>query len=128
MGTAIQRDLYNVSIQEIFNLEDCGNYFDFKFRHGLKFLPIKVPFHLLVLNAYYRVRNTRTLQFNSRMLLTWPGISHHAVLCNFNALHAIYNPAQGFDAFLEWCVEVVGAKEDRARGHFQHTGLTINKI
>lgn len=28
------------------------------------------------------------------------------------------DPNQGFDAFLEWCIDAVGAKEDSARGHF----------
>jgi transposase len=38
------------------------------------------------------------------------------------------NPDQGFDAFLEWCVDVVGAREQSAQGHFQHAGLTIEEI
>jgi len=37
------------------------------------------------------------------------------------------NPRQGFDTFLEWCVDVVGAREDSAKGHFRHAGLTIEE-
>ncbi|KAJ5366190.1 hypothetical protein N7541_000131 [Penicillium brevicompactum] len=33
---------------------------------------------------------------------------------------------QGFDVFLEWCINVVGVKEQNARGHFRHAGLEIN--
>lgn len=32
---------------------------------------------------------------------------------------------QGFDVFLEWCINVVGAKEESARGHFRYEGLKI---
>lgn len=35
------------------------------------------------------------------------------------------DPDQGFDAFLKWCIDVVSAKEESARGHFHHTGLKI---
>lgn len=38
------------------------------------------------------------------------------------------NPSQGFDTFLEWCVDTVGAREGSARGHFQNAGLTIEEI
>jgi transposase len=34
-------------------------------------------------------------------------------------------PEQGFDAFLEWCVDVVGGKKESARGHFRHAGITV---
>jgi transposase len=34
-------------------------------------------------------------------------------------------PNQGFDAFLEWCIDVIGAKKDSARGHFRHAGIAI---
>ncbi|GFF55645.1 transposase [Aspergillus lentulus] len=30
------------------------------------------------------------------------------------------NPGQGFDAFLEWCIVVVGARMQSAKGHFRH--------
>ncbi|KAJ5471818.1 hypothetical protein N7539_008761 [Penicillium diatomitis] len=33
----------------------------------------------------------------------------------------------GFDAFLGWCIDVVGAKEESARGHFRHAGLKIEE-
>lgn len=35
------------------------------------------------------------------------------------------DPERGFNTFLEWCINVVGAKEDSARGHFRHRGLNI---
>lgn len=35
------------------------------------------------------------------------------------------NTEQGFTAFLEWCVDKVGAKQQSAEGHFWHAGLTI---
>ena len=38
------------------------------------------------------------------------------------------NPEQGFGAFLEWCVDVVGGKEHSAKGHFRHAGLTIEEL
>jgi transposase len=37
------------------------------------------------------------------------------------------NPEQGFDSFLEWCINVVGRKKNSARGHFRHTGLIIEE-
>lgn len=38
------------------------------------------------------------------------------------------HPDQGFDAFLGWCIDVVGAKEESARGHFRHAGLKIKEV
>jgi hypothetical protein len=38
------------------------------------------------------------------------------------------NPEQGFDRFLEWCVDVVGAKERSAKGHFKHAGVTVEEL
>jgi transposase len=35
------------------------------------------------------------------------------------------NPQQGFDAFLEWCIDVVGGKKNSARGH---AGLNIEEL
>lgn len=35
------------------------------------------------------------------------------------------SPAQGFDNFLEWCVDVVGARKESAQGHFRHASLTV---
>lgn len=35
------------------------------------------------------------------------------------------NSDQGFESFLEWCLDVVGARQDSAQGHFRHAGLTI---
>jgi hypothetical protein len=38
------------------------------------------------------------------------------------------DPGQGFGHFLEWCVDTVGAREQSAKGHFRHAGLTIEEI
>jgi transposase len=38
------------------------------------------------------------------------------------------NPAQGFDNFLEWCVDVVGARKESAQGHFRHSGLAVEEM
>jgi hypothetical protein len=38
------------------------------------------------------------------------------------------DPDQGFGNFLEWCVDTVGAREQSAKGHFRHAGLTIDEI
>lgn len=35
------------------------------------------------------------------------------------------NPEQGFNNFLEWCVDVVGAREKSVEGHFRHAGLAV---
>lgn len=35
------------------------------------------------------------------------------------------DPDREFGSFLKWCVNKVGAKEDSARGHFWHAGLTV---
>lgn len=35
---------------------------------------------------------------------------------------------KGFDSFLEWCVNMVGAKEESAQGHFRHAGLKIEVL
>jgi transposase len=37
------------------------------------------------------------------------------------------NPGPGFGVFLEWCVDVVGRREESARGHFRHAGWTIEE-
>ena len=38
------------------------------------------------------------------------------------------NPAQGFNHFLEWCIEVVGRKQNSAKGYFRHAGVTVEKF
>lgn len=38
------------------------------------------------------------------------------------------SPDQGFHTFLEWCVDIVGARDKSAGGHFRHAGLTIEEI
>ena len=38
------------------------------------------------------------------------------------------NPKQGFDNFLEWCIDVVGGRERSAEGHFRHSGLTVEEL
>jgi transposase len=37
------------------------------------------------------------------------------------------NPGPGFGVFREWCVDVVGRREESARGHFRHAGWTIEE-
>jgi transposase len=37
-------------------------------------------------------------------------------------------PNQGFDTFLEWCVDMVGFKKESAEGHFRHAGVEIEEI
>lgn len=37
------------------------------------------------------------------------------------------NTDQGFDVFLEHCVDIVGAREQSAKGHFRNAGLTIEE-
>ena len=37
------------------------------------------------------------------------------------------DPGQGFDVFLEWCVDIVGARKLNAQGHFRHAGVTIEE-
>jgi hypothetical protein len=38
------------------------------------------------------------------------------------------NPEQGFDIFLEWCLDTVGRRKQSAEGHFRNCGLTIEKM
>jgi transposase len=38
------------------------------------------------------------------------------------------NLEQGFNSFLEWCIDVVGSKKTSARGHFRHAGLIIEEL
>ena len=35
------------------------------------------------------------------------------------------SPYQDLGAFLEWCVSIVGGKEDSAKGHFRHAAVTV---
>jgi len=35
---------------------------------------------------------------------------------------------QDFGAFLEWCVDIVGARKSSAEGHFRHAGLIIEEL
>jgi transposase len=37
------------------------------------------------------------------------------------------DPKQGFNTFLEWCIDVVGGKKDSARGHFRHAGIQVEE-
>lgn len=37
------------------------------------------------------------------------------------------DPDQGFDTFLEWCIDVVGKDKRSARGHFRHAGWEIKE-
>ena len=38
------------------------------------------------------------------------------------------SPHQDFKLFLEWCVSMVGGKKQSARGHFKHSGWSIDEI
>jgi transposase len=38
------------------------------------------------------------------------------------------HPNEGFDSFLEWCVDIVGLREQSAKGHFQQAGLVIEEV
>jgi transposase len=38
------------------------------------------------------------------------------------------DPEQGFDVFLKWCIDVVGARERSAKGHFRHAEVTVKKL
>jgi transposase len=38
------------------------------------------------------------------------------------------NPSQGFDSFLEWCVDMVGGRISSAEGHFRHAGVTVENV
>lgn len=38
------------------------------------------------------------------------------------------NPDQGFDTFLEWCIDTVGRRKESAEEHFRNSGLTIEYI
>ena len=37
-------------------------------------------------------------------------------------------PQQDFGTFLEWCVDVIGARESSAQGHFRHAELSIEEL
>lgn len=37
-------------------------------------------------------------------------------------------PDQGFDNFLKWCVNIVGARAKSEEGHFRHSGLTMEEM
>lgn len=36
-------------------------------------------------------------------------------------------PEQDFGAFLEWCVEVAGNRDEIAKAHFRHAGVTVEE-
>lgn len=38
------------------------------------------------------------------------------------------NPSQGFDSFLQWCVDCVGAMKENAEGHFQNANVSIEEM
>jgi transposase len=35
---------------------------------------------------------------------------------------------QGFDGFLDWCIDIVGRKEQSAKGHFRHAGWEVEEL
>lgn len=43
-------------------------------------------------------------------------------------LNPIEDLKRGFATFVEWYINVVGAKEESARGHFRHAGLKIEQV
>jgi transposase/DNA-binding CsgD family transcriptional regulator len=45
-----------------------------------------------------------------------------------NWQHHMEHSDEGFDSFLEWCIDIVGAREQSAKGHFRHAGLVIDEI
>lgn len=40
----------------------------------------------------------------------------------------IDDPRQDFEAFLEWCIDTVGARKSSAEGHFRHSRLSIKEL
>jgi transposase len=38
------------------------------------------------------------------------------------------DPGQGFDMFLEWCIDMAGGNKHSARGRFRHAGLKIGEL
>lgn len=38
------------------------------------------------------------------------------------------NPDQGFNNLLEWYINVVSARGKSAKGHFRHSGLTLEEL
>lgn len=38
------------------------------------------------------------------------------------------NPSQGFDNFLEWCIDTVGRRKQSTEGHFRNSGLVIEEL
>jgi transposase len=43
-----------------------------------------------------------------------------------NWSYYVDDPNREFGSFLERCINQVGAREDSARGHFRHAGLTVD--
>jgi transposase len=35
---------------------------------------------------------------------------------------------QGFDGFLDWCIDIVGRKEQSAKGHFRYAGWEVEEL
>jgi transposase len=38
------------------------------------------------------------------------------------------NPEQGYDVFLEWCVDAAGSRKESARGYFRYSGWMIDEL
>jgi transposase len=38
------------------------------------------------------------------------------------------NATQEFDSFLGWCVDMVGARDCSAQGHFRHVGVVVEGV
>jgi len=43
-------------------------------------------------------------------------------------LRTVNAPRQDFKAFLEWCVDTIGARKSSAEGYFRHAGLSIKEL
>lgn len=35
------------------------------------------------------------------------------------------DPELNFDTYLDWCIDIVGARKQSAEGHFDHAGITL---
>jgi transposase len=54
--------------------------------------------------------------------------AEHKAFIKCNWSYYEMDPDQGFDTYLGWFIDVIGAKEESARGHFRHAGLKIEEV
>jgi hypothetical protein len=38
------------------------------------------------------------------------------------------SPCQDFGVFLKWCISVVGGRDGSAKGHFRHSGVSVEEF